>query len=127
MTEIIFSSSYDDKFPPQNIFVSGNKQFWTSTGLFPQEILVQLDITKSVSSINISSYAIKSIYVESCENDSAITFTKQAQMIDIPYSEGKLQEFNLNFQSAGNKIKLIKLNVTECYDTFCTINNIIMK
>jgi heat shock protein beta-11 len=125
MTEVLFSSSFDDKFQPQNIF-NNSKDFWTSTGLYPQELIIQIDSAKSINSINISCFAVKKIIVESCENESAVTFVKQAEMVDIPFSEGKLQEFFLNFAS-NVKVKILKVRVEEGYDDFCTIHSINLK
>lgn len=126
MTEIIFSSSYDDKFPAENVLSSG-KDFWTSTGLYPQELLLQLESTKTLTSINLVSYGIKNIVIESCENESAITFVKQAEMIDVPYTEGKLQEFFLNFKSVNSKTKILKVAIEAGYENFCFIHNISFK
>jgi heat shock protein beta-11 len=125
MTEVLFSSSFDDKFQPSNIFSSG-KDFWVTTGLYPQELIIQLDSAKSINSINISCYAVKKIVIESCENESAVNFVKQAEMIDIPFNEGKLQEFFLNF-SSSSKVKILKVKVEEGYDDFCSIHNINFK
>ena len=125
MTEIIFASSFDNKFQPQNVFAS-NKEIWTTTGLYPQELIIQYDVAKSISSANISSYGIKKIYIESCENDSAVNFVKQSEMIDIPFTEGKVQEFFLNFTSPA-KIKVLKVRIDEGYDDFSSIHNITFK
>ncbi len=126
-SEVIFSSSFDDKFSPQNILLPGNSNFWSTTGLFPQELLIQLDSQRKVGSLSISAYGVKSLHVETSESDSSVTFTKQAEMVEIPLHDGKLQEFTLNFSSGSNKIKIIKLTITEGYTNFCTINNLILK
>ena len=55
MFEIIFSSSYDEKNPPHNIFTNNNKKFFTSIGLFPREIFIQFSNPKPVSSVGITS------------------------------------------------------------------------
>jgi|LauGreDrversion4_2_1035121.scaffolds.fasta_scaffold473962_1 hypothetical protein len=119
--EVLFSSSYDDKFPPTAIFNS-KKDFWTTTGLFPQEMVIQLDTARSIKSISLSSYALKKIIIETSEVESAMNFTKQAEMVDIPYQEGKLQEFFLNF-SSPSKTKLLRIKVEEGYDDFVSIVN----
>ena len=125
MTEIIFASSFDNKFQPQNVFAN-NKEFWSTTGLLPQEIIIQFDAPRTISSASLSCFAVKKICIESFENDSAVNFVKQAEMIDIPFNESKLQEFSLTF-SSNTKIKLLKVRIEEAYDDFCTIHNITFK
>jgi hypothetical protein len=123
MTDVVFSSSYDDKHPPQNILIN-NKEFWSSTGLFPQEILLQLDRPTSVSSVNISSYGIKKISIESCENDSAMNYIKQAEIYDVPFKDGKIQSFFMTFSGQKKVAKLVRVIIEEGYENFCSIFNI---
>ncbi|KAJ1514926.1 hypothetical protein HMI54_013202 [Coelomomyces lativittatus] len=40
--EVIFASSQDPRFPANDILKSDPKLFWTSTGLYPQEIILQV-------------------------------------------------------------------------------------
>jgi hypothetical protein len=117
--EVLFSSSYDDKFPPTAIFNS-KKEFWTTTGLFPQEMVIQLETARTIKSINLSSYAMKKILIETSEVESAMNFIKQAEMVDIPHQEGKLQEFFLNFTSSS-KTKLMRIKIEEGYEDFVCI------
>ena len=72
MIEVIFSSSYDEKNPPENIFDLSKKKFFSSTGMYPQEICVQFEPIKVVNNVNITSYGIKKIAIHTCENDSAL-------------------------------------------------------
>ena len=108
MVDVLFSSSFDEKFSPLNVLNSNNKQFWTSTGLYPQEIILNLDTEKIVNSINVVGYNIKKLVVESCENENSITSTiRQAEMNEISFKDGKIQDFNVDF-STKKPIKIIK-------------------
>ena len=46
MSEILFSSSYDEKNSPENILSPSKNKFFSSTGMFPQEICIQFDSVK---------------------------------------------------------------------------------
>ena len=59
MAEIIFSSSYDEKNPPENILNPSKDKFFSSTGMFPQEICIQFDSVRTIRSVSIVSYGIK--------------------------------------------------------------------
>lgn len=123
MTDVIFSSSYDDKHPPKNVLI-GNKEFWSSTGLYPQEILLQLDGPTNLNSVNISSHGIKKISIESCENDSLINFIKQAEFFDVPFKDGKIQNFFMTFTGQKKIAKSIRVIIEEGYDDFFAIYHI---
>jgi hypothetical protein len=126
MSEIIFASAFDDKYPPSNILLNGSQNFWATTGLFPQEVNIQLENEKLINSANVSSYGIKKLSFESCENESSVNFSKQAEMVDIPFKEGKIQEFFLNF-TAQKPVKIIKVTILESYEEFSCIFNITFK
>ena len=51
MAEVIFASSYDEKNPPSNIFSSNKKEFFSSTGMFPQELCIQFETEKIVKEV----------------------------------------------------------------------------
>jgi len=122
MDEIIFSSSYDEKNPPQNVFTNKNNEFFSSTGMFPQEICIQLNSIKNIKTIDLISYGIKRIEIQSCENDSAINFKKQAEQNEIPQKNG-LQKLSLNLVQ-NPKVKVLKIEILEGYEDFCTIQSI---
>ena len=122
MSEIIFSSSYDEKHPPENIFDVSKQKFFASTGMFPQEICIQFDNLKMINSIGLSSYGIKKISIQTCENDSVVNFKVQAEQNEIPNSGG-LQKIKLNL-TKNPKVKVLKLEVLEGYEDFFTIHNI---
>jgi heat shock protein beta-11 len=123
MAEVIFASSYDDKHGIENILNPDKKQFWSSTGLYPQELFIQLQQEKTLSSVSITSYGIKKILIESCENDSAVNFVKQGEVADVPNKEGKLQEFSVECK-AGKPVKILKICVLDGYEDFCSIHNV---
>ena len=120
MSEIIFSSSYDEKNPPENIFDSSKKTFFSSTGMYPQEICIQFDPFKIVKNVNVTGYGIKKLAIHTCENDSA-NFTKQSEESNIPKSKG-LQNIRLELKKAP-KVRALKLEVLEGYEDFFTIHN----
>ena len=122
MSEIIFSSSYDEKHPPENIFDGSKQKFFSSTGMFPQEICIQFDNPKVINSVGLLCYGIKKISIQTCENDSVVNFKIQAEQNEIPNSGG-LQKIKLNLTKKPN-VKVLKIEVLEGYEDFFTIHNI---
>ena len=118
--EVIFSSSYDEKHPPENIFDNNKKTFFSSTGMFPQEICVQFEPFKIVNNVSITGYGIKKIAIHTCENDSAVNFIKQNELANVPGSSG-LQNIKLDLKKSP-RVKVLKIEVLEGYDEFFTIH-----
>ena len=123
--EVIFSTSYDDKYPPQNMLSSGYSMFWTSTGLYPQEIVLSLPLQKVVNEIQVSCIGIKKLSIESCENDSAVKFIVQSEIENIP-NRSSVQDINCKFSSKSMS-KIIKIVIHEGYGFFSCINTISIK
>ncbi len=122
MAEIIFSSSYDEKNPPENILNPSKDKFFTSTGMFPQEICIQFDTVKPVKSVGVISHGIKKISIQTCENDSVVNFKNQAEQNEIPNDSG-LQKIKLNLVKNPNA-KVLKIEVLEGYEDFFSIHSV---
>ncbi len=122
MAEIIFSSSYDEKNPPENILNPSKDKFFTSTGMFPQEICIQFDTVKPVKSVGVISHGIKKISIQTCENDSVVNFKTQAEQNEIPNDSG-LQKIKLNLVKNPNA-KVLKIEVLEGYEDFFSIHSV---
>ena len=122
MSEILFSSSYDEKNPPENILSHNKDKFFSSTGMFPQEICIQFDSVKPVNSVGISSYGIKKLSVQTCENDSVVNFKNQVEKDKIENNQG-MQRINLNLNKKP-KVKVLKIEVLEGYEDFFSIHSV---
>ena len=122
MSEILFSSSYDEKNPPENILSPNKDKFFSSTGMYPQEICIQFDSVKPVNSVGISSYGIKKLNVQTCENDSVVNFKNQAEKDKIENNQG-MQRINLNLNKKP-KVKVLKIEVLEGYEDFFSIHSV---
>ena len=122
MSEIIFSSSYDEKNPPENILNPSKDKFFSSTGMFPQEICIQFDSVRTIKSVSIVSYGIKKVSIQTCENDSVVNFKVQAEQNEIPNERG-LQKIKLNLVKSP-KVKVLKIEVIEGYEDFFSIHNV---
>lgn len=120
--EVIFATSFDEKYPPTNILNSSNGMFWASTGLYPQEIVLSLAQARPIKEIAIQCYNIKKLQIESCENDSAVKFVVQSEMSNIANRNG-LQQVTCKFNSNANN-KILKIVILEGHKEFCTINSI---
>ena len=122
MSEIIFSSSYDEKHPPENILNPSKDKYFTSTGMFPQEICIQFDSVRTIKLVSIVSYGIKKVSIQTCENDSVVNFKKQAEEKDIS-NGNSLQKIKLKLDKSPT-VKVLKIEVLEGHEDFFSIHNV---
>ena len=52
------------------------KKFWTTTGLYPQEVLVDLAGTKQVNEVRFTVTGARKIYIEGCKTANASEFKR---------------------------------------------------
>ena len=121
MADVIFSSSYDEKHAPINILNANKKQFFSSTGMFPQELCIQFQAEKELRNVTLTSYGIKRIEIQTCENAAAMQFVSQAEQSEIP--GGKMQNISLSLEKRP-RVKVLKIIVLEGYEDFFTIHSV---
>ena len=49
--KLVMATCYDERFPPENIIDGDERTFWMTTGLFPQEFVVELPQVTEVTRI----------------------------------------------------------------------------
>ncbi len=42
--EVVLATSNDERYPARNILEQQNETFWISTGMFPQEVMLRLNL-----------------------------------------------------------------------------------
>jgi heat shock protein beta-11 len=120
--DVLFASCFDDKFPPTNLVSSNKNSCWVTTGLYPQEVIINLGASKQVNKINITSVNINKILIESCEDDNSVSFRSEFEGV-IKNNQDALQTTCVSI-SSGNRIKILKVVILEGYDNFAAISNI---
>ena len=66
--EVKCATSFDERFDPKNVLENRNlKSFWITTGLYPQEILIQLESPKLISEVKFVTAGARKIVIEGCK------------------------------------------------------------
>ncbi|XP_015755681.1 PREDICTED: intraflagellar transport protein 25 homolog isoform X3 [Acropora digitifera] len=95
---IALVTSFDEKYPPENIIDGSLDTFWPTTGMFPQEFIITFSTLMSIGNIKIL-----------CSNEiENIDGQMQREEIEIPVT------------SASHLRFLIK----SAFDHFVSINNV---
>ena len=59
MSEVISATSFDQRFSAQNIFDKDMSTFWVTTGLYPQEIMIDLKAPHNLNELKLKSMRSK--------------------------------------------------------------------
>ena len=49
--DIKCATSFDERFDPKNVLDGNMKNFWVTTGLYPQELLIELKQPRQVNEV----------------------------------------------------------------------------
>ncbi|KAI9175826.1 Heat shock protein beta-11 [Blastocladiella emersonii ATCC 22665] len=67
---VVFASSTDDRFPPDAAVDGNPRTFWTSTGMFPQELVLKLAAPATPRRITLLATKVKDIEIYAATADS---------------------------------------------------------
>ncbi|ORZ40025.1 galactose-binding domain-like protein, partial [Catenaria anguillulae PL171] len=130
---IVFATSQDDRFPASNAIDGNPKSFWTSTGLFPQELILQLATPSDAKRLIIQGSKLKSIRVYSATPDSmdaALRGNASASEVLDPFDLVTTLELPEKNATASVPLRLsqpvshIKLVITDGYGDFVAVNSV---
>lgn len=116
------STSYDPDYPPENVLSSSNKEFWMSTGLFPQELVFQLNSASNIRTVRIVCSNVRQVLVETCDSSHIGSFAKAGET-EFGNNGGDLQResVDLNVQKPVNFVRIIFLTG---WDEFISVHSV---
>lgn len=116
-------SSLDPEHSVENIIDGNHGTFWISTGLFPQEIILELVEPTLLSSIKIASTHVRKIRIEGCHEMQPHSFAVVAES-EFKNMNGCLQVNDLPCSSA--LLKFVRVVFVSGWSDFCTCHNLFM-
>ena len=93
-----------------------------STGLFPQEILLQLTTPSAPRSIRIVSSNVRQVIVEGCEGNHPGNFSKIGET-ELGSNSGDLQRESIDL-SISKPINFIKVMIMLGWDEFVSVHSL---
>jgi heat shock protein beta-11 len=89
------ATSHDNRYPPSTIIDGRSNTFWVSTGMFPQEFVVQFSELSTVRSIDLVTTGIRDFEVYKSDGPHASSWEKitSSQAND---SDGEIQRLSLH-------------------------------
>lgn len=121
--KVFLVSSLDPAHPGENVIDGDDTTFWISTGLYPQEILLDLGQLARVSSVSLSSTRVRNLRVEGWSHEDTRACCKTLAEGEIENTaSGWLQKRQLT--CSKQEIDYVLLVILSGWDDFCTIHNI---
>lgn len=110
---ILFATSYDLNHAPINVIDGKSSSYWISTGVFPQELILQFSDTSSIRKVELISTGVKYIELLKCENSQPNTWEKIGEL-EAGDGDGEAQRLNFPIPSRTNATYL-RFKVSSSY------------
>lgn len=117
-------SSLDPDHPAEGAIDSDDHTYWISTGLYPQEMLLELGRRGTVSSVRVVSTHVRRVRIEGCWEEQPLSFAVLAEQ-DIEDTGGRLQlrELRCGAPSEG-PLSYVRVVVVSGWLDFCSLHKI---
>jgi heat shock protein beta-11 len=122
MAKLLLSTSYDPNFPPENTLTGNLKEFWVSTGLFPQELLFQLNAPSSPNNIKLTTTNVRHVAIEVCEGDRPGNFNKVGET-EFGSNSGNLQRELVDI-TISRPVNFVKVVFISGWDEFISVHSV---
>ncbi|KAK4311776.1 hypothetical protein Pmani_016733 [Petrolisthes manimaculis] len=119
--KVVFSTSHDPTFPPTAILDGRNDTYWSSSGLYPQVVVVSLPSITSVTSLDLLAYNVRKVVVARSVKNQPTDFEDVIEK-ELPHDEGKLQ--NSVLSSEPMTASHLKITIVEGHDHFCSVHKV---
>ena len=121
--EVKCATSFDERFDPKNVLDTRNlNNYWMTTGLYPQEILIQLDQPKVLSEVKFQTTGAKKIAIEICKQANAQNFSKVGESKEMPNRNG-LQSDSVKINES-TPVNLFKFIIQDGWDDFVSVHSV---
>ncbi|KAK3089811.1 hypothetical protein FSP39_006708 [Pinctada imbricata] len=118
---VVLASSSDEKYPPENIIDGNSDTFWSSTGLFPQEVVITYTSMMRMSRIEIACYNVKNVMFQYSKDIEPLNFQDLFEK-ELDSTDGQLQleEFPVNNVEAQH----LRVVIESGHDHFVSIHKL---
>ena len=88
MVEVKCATSFDERFDPANVLIRDQRKFWTTTGMYPHELLIDLGGAKPINEVKFHSSGIKKVVIEGCKTTNTNEFKKIGESKELGGKSG---------------------------------------
>ena len=120
--EVIAATSFDERFDAQNVVDPDLSKFWVTTGLFPQELVIEARGGANLGEVRMVTTNVRLVQIELCKNEGASDFAKAGEK-EVDHNYGGHQNFAVPIKD-GNGTRFIKVILAAGYDDFASVHKI---
>lgn len=120
--KVVMATASDDRYSPENVLTTSPKEFWMTTGLYPHDIVFQLQQPAQVRTVRFISTHIRKASIEVSEGPSISNFTKVGE-VEVGNMNGQLQREFVEVQFA-KPVAFVKFVIESGWHAFISLHNI---
>mmetsp|Transcript_1489 Transcript_1489/g.990 ORF Transcript_1489/g.990 Transcript_1489/m.990 type:complete len:100 (+) Transcript_1489:36-335(+) len=98
--EVSCATSFDERFDPNNVINEDPKNFWVTTGLYPQEVLITFNKARVVNNVRFLTQGAKKVVIEGCKTTNASEFKKVGESKELTGKSGGFQNESITLTDA---------------------------
>ena len=95
---ITSASCYSINHPPNAVLESNASTFWMTTGIFPQEIVLQLAESSTIKSVELIATGLRNIELSKCDGQQANTW-ERVSVSEADDADGEIQRLSMQVPS----------------------------
>eukprot|EP00919_Chromeraceae_sp_WS-2016_P011628 GHVR01027161.1.p1 GENE.GHVR01027161.1~~GHVR01027161.1.p1 ORF type:complete len:149 (+),score=17.10 GHVR01027161.1:50-448(+) len=123
-SKVVLVTSMDNRHPPENILNDDERSFWMSTGLYPQELIIEIaDTTLNIQCVKFMSTHLKSVSIEYTQESTPTNFLSASQPAEFINRNGRPQNETINF-TKPDTAKFVKFIISRGWSSFASIHKI---
>ena len=116
--DLFYATSLDSEHPPMNVVDNDETTFWATTGLFPQEIVMQFKNPAQITRVTTITGKVKSMIAYAASNKD-MTEWVEIDSTNLPAQPIKQQETHqLNYQKTAYGLKIM---ITKAWGPFAAV------
>mmetsp|Transcript_79956 Transcript_79956/g.166252 ORF Transcript_79956/g.166252 Transcript_79956/m.166252 type:complete len:209 (+) Transcript_79956:96-722(+) len=126
---VVFSSSADPRCPPKRAIDQADATFWSTTGLYPQELVIRLARPAAVRRIRLSCSNIRRLRVQ-CHHFSDGSGNTTLADIELEENGGRLQlrewtkEQLPNMPGPHELVTTVRVVILSGWHSFCSLHQV---
>lgn len=120
---VVMVSSLDPAHPGESAIDGNDESYWISTGLYPQELLLELGQSAAVASVWVTSTHVRKLRIEGCQEESPVNFTTLSEE-ELDDTHGRLQLRELGCIDNQQPIRFVRVLVMSGWCDFCSFHRI---
>lgn len=122
----VSATSFDERYPVDNVVTTDRGEFWCSTGMFPQEITLRFDRSVQILSLIIEGSGTRQVTVTQGTSRDAILAvdfaTDHPNIQDMDYSQPPTRRAVLYPEGPSGPCDELHLCIESAEEDFCILN-----